>query len=540
MKRLFVTTSIGGLGLCALLLVPLQGCTDLNETPISSITPSNFFHTEGEVLAALAGVYAGLRNTASEGEYWGVSEVSTDEMVVPTRGSDWYDNGTWLETHRQTWSANSPATLSFVNNVWNTAYAGIARSNVLLEALQADAKLDSTHTIEGEARFLRAFYYYLLMDTFGGVPIATTTELKARARATRDSTFRFIESELLAIRPNLPKQWGDTTLLGTKVGRVTKGAVNALLANMYINARVFKNEGAGSGISATTYNTCLGVLVSGGKDACQAAIDVADSIINSGVYQLAPAFTDNFSPDNATSPENIFVIKFADADGLGFNMVMRTLHYNQFTPSPWNGFATLEQTYNAFDSLDQRRKMFLVDTQVNVETGRPATDRKGNPLVFTTTIANVTSATEGEGARIYKWPADPKHVQQNNGNDFAWFRLAEIYLIKAEAELAGGTGTSTPLALLRLVRARAFTGADTLSAVTTDVILRERLFELNSEGKRRQDLVRHGKFTAPFQYKLNTTTPTEDFRVLMPIPQTQIDANALLCQNPGYGPPACP
>src|SRR5438034_9954448 len=91
MKRLFVTTSIGGLGLCALLLVPLQGCTDLNETPISSITPSNFFHTPGEVLAALAGVYAGLRNTASEGEYWGVSEVSTDEMVVPTRGSDWYD-----------------------------------------------------------------------------------------------------------------------------------------------------------------------------------------------------------------------------------------------------------------------------------------------------------------------------------------------------------------------------------------------------------------------------------------------------------------
>ena len=539
MKRLFVTTSIGGLGLCALLLVPLQGCTDLNETPISSITPSNFFHTEGEVLAALAGVYAGLRNTASEGEYWGVSEVSTDEMVVPTRGSDWYDNGTWLETHRQLWSANSPGTLSFVNNVWNTAYAGIARSNVLLEALQADAKLDSTHTIEGEARFLRAFYYYLLMDVFGGVPIATTTELKARGRATRDSTFRFIESELLAIRPNLPKQWGDTTLLGTKVGRVTKGAVNALLANMYINARVFKNEGAGSGISATSYNTCRGVLVSGGKDACQAAIEVADSIINSGVYQLAPAFTDNFSPDNATSPENIFVIKFADADGLGFNMVMRTLHYNQFSPSPWNGFATMAQTYNAFDSLDQRRKMFLVGPQVNVENGKPTTDRKGNPLVFSVGIADVTAAGEGEGARIYKWPADPKHVQQNNGNDFAWFRLAEIYLIKAEAELAGGTGSSTPLALLRLVRARAFPGGDTLSAVTTtDVILRERLFELNSEGKRRQDLIRHGAFTACWQYKDVTTgtCPRPAALVLMPIPQTQIDANALITQNPGYLP----
>jgi len=531
MKRLFVSTSIGALGLVTLLLVPLQGCTDLSETPISSITPSNFFHTEGEVLAALAGVYAGLRNTASEGEYWGVSEVSTDEIVVPTRGSDWYDNGTWLETHRQTWSANSPATLSFVNNVWNTAYAGIARSNVLLEALQSTT-VPNQAAIEGEARFLRAFYYYLLLDTFGGVPIATTTELKARARATRDSTFRFIESELLAIRPNMPKQWGDTTLLGTKVGRVTKGAVNALLANMYLNARVYKNEAAGAGINATGYNTCLGMTVSGGTDACQAAINVADSIINSGVYQLAPVFGDNFNADNATSPENIFVIKLADSDGLGFNMVMRTLHYNQFSPSPWNGFAALAQTYNAFDPLDQRRKMFLVGPQVNVESGKPTTDRKGNPLVFTTTIANVTSATEGEGARIYKWPADPKHVQQNNGNDFAWFRLAEMYLIKAEAELAGGTGSSTPLALLRLVRARAFT-VDTLSAVTTDVILRERLFELNSEGKRRQDLIRHGKYTACWQFK-ETYCPAADKIVLMPIPQTQIDANALITQNPGY------
>src|SRR6266850_1108364 len=154
MKRLFVTTSIGAVGLCALLLVPLQGCTDLIETPISSITPSHFFHTEGEVLAALAGVYAGLRNTTNEGDYWGLSEVSTDEIVVPIRGSDWIDNGTWLETHRQTWTANSPATLSFVNSAWNSPYAGIARANVLLDALQ-HVTVPNQLRIEGEVRFLR-------------------------------------------------------------------------------------------------------------------------------------------------------------------------------------------------------------------------------------------------------------------------------------------------------------------------------------------------------------------------------------------------
>lgn len=530
MKRLFVTTSIGAVGLCTLLLVPLQGCTDLTETPISSISPGNFFHTEGEVLAALAGVYAQLRSTAGEGDYWGVSEVSTDEMVVPTRGSDWYDNGTWLETHRQTWSANSPSTLSFLNNAWNTAYAGVARANVLLDALAAGATVPNKASIEGEARYLRAFYYYLLMDLFGGVPLATTSEIKERPRVTRDSLFKFIESELLAIRPDLP-----TTRDAGNNGRVTRGAVDAMLANMYLNAGVYTKEGAGAGgINATAYNSCSGITVAGGLDACQAAINRSDSLLNSGVYQLADTFVKNFRADNNLSPENIFVVKFADADQLGFNFVMRTLHYNQFTPSPWNGFATLAQTYNAFDPADKRRNMFLVGPQVNVETGAPAFDRAGNPLVFTTTIANVTAATEGEGARIYKWPIDPAHVAQNNGNDFAWFRLGEIYLIKAEALNEQSPGSATALALLNALRNRTQPVDTALTGpITRDMILNERLFELNSEGKRRQDLIRHGKYTQAWEFKAG---PTADFRVLMPIPQTQIDANSLLknSQNPGY------
>src|SRR2546430_203330 len=226
MKRLFVTTSIGAMGLFTLLLLPMQGCTDVTETPISSITPGHFFHTEGEVLAALAGVYAQLRGTLDD--YYNVSEITTDEMVVPTRGSDWYDNGTWLEIHRQTWSATSPATLSFFNGAWNTAYAGIARANVLLDALQK-ASVPNQAQIEGEARFLRAFYYYLLMDLYGGVPIATSTELKALGRATRDSTFRFIESELLAVPAPLPLSV-DASLRG----RITRGAADALLASMYL------------------------------------------------------------------------------------------------------------------------------------------------------------------------------------------------------------------------------------------------------------------------------------------------------------------
>src|SRR3954467_6100774 len=534
MKRTFVVSSIGAAGLCALLLVPMQGCTNLDETPPSAITPGNFFHTEGEVLASLAGVYAQLRGTVDD--YYNVSEISTDEMVVPTRGQDWNDNGRWLENHQQRWTANSPFALADLNGAWNTLYAGVERANGLLDGIAKSSQaIPNAAVMEAEARTLRAFYYYQLMDLFGGVPLATVSPIGApdtaitpRARVSRDSLFKFIESELLAARAVLPVKW-DAGFSG----RVTKGAVDALLASMYINAGGFTKDAAGAGgINATAYNSCTGIQVAGPLDACQAALNRVDSILNSSaLYALADTFSKNFRPDNASSPENIFVIKFADEAGLGLNFVMRALHYNQFTPGPWNGFSALGQAYNAYDPLDKRRKEILEGPQVNVETGAPAKDRAGNPLVFTASIANVAQATEGEGTRIYKWSADPKHVNQDNGNDFAWFRLAEMLLIKAEAELNGATGTSTPLALVKQVRARAFT-VDTLTTVTVPVILRERLFELIGEGKRRQDLVRFGLYTAPFEFK---GTATEDFKVLMPIPQSQMDANPLMTQNPGYG-----
>ena len=525
MKRSFVKASIGAAGFFTLLLVPLQGCTNLDESPRSGIVPSNFFKSEAEVLASLAGTYAQLRSTLDD--YYNVSEISTDEMVVPTRGQDWYDGGTWLDLHYQTWNGTSAATGAFFNGAWNALSAGIARANVLLDALKTTA-VPNQAGYEGEARVLRAFYYYLLMDLFGGMPLATTSEVKTRPRVTRDSLFKFIESELIAARADLP-----LTRDAANNGRVTKGAVDAILASMYLNAGVFTKDSAGAGgINATGYNSCAGVTVSGGLDACQAAVNRADSIINSGVYQLADTFAKSFRADNASSTENIFVVKFIAADGLGLNFVMRALHYNQYNPSPWNGFATLAQTYNTFDAADQRRNIFLVGQQRNVLTGALVNDRAGNPLIFTTTIADVTQATEGEGARIYKWPADPAHIAQNNGNDYAWFRLGEIYLIKAEAELAGATGTPTPLSLVNTLRARVFNPAQPRSTVTADTVLAERLFELTGEAKRRQDLIRFGKYTDCWQYK--TPCPSAARTVLMPIPHGQIDANPLMKQNPGY------
>ncbi len=525
MTTSFVTKRIGAAGLSRLLVtffaLAALGCTNLDEDPPSSITLGSFFRNEQEVLSSLAGIYSQLRSTLDD--YYNVSEISTDEMIVPTRGSDWYDGGVWLDMHHQTWTPVSSVGNGPGNGIWVVAFTGIARSNALLEALP-NLTFTSKDSIAAETRALRAFYYYILMDAFGGVPIATTTKILARPRESRDSVFRFIEGELKAARPLLRVTWPAASN-----GRMTQGAVDAILANMYVNAGVFDKN---TGVNPTGYNSCTTVQI-GAQNACQAAIAAADAILNSTAgYALADSFAQSFRATNSTSKENIFVIKFAPVDGLGLNFVMRSLHYNQYTPTPWNGFAILAETYNAFDASDQRRKVILQGPQFNVETGAPAKDRAGNPLVFTTNIADPTQATEGEGPRLYKWPVDPKHIQQNNGNDYAWFRLGEILLIKAEALNELTPGDPAALALLNRLRARPQETVDTALAgpVTRDMILNERRFELTGEAKRRQDLIRNGKYTAAWGFK-----PASNVRnILMPIPQTQLDANPLLTQNTGY------
>jgi len=541
MKRPFVKISFGaGALLCGLLIVP-QACTNLDETPLSLITPGNFFHTEPEVLAGLAGVYAQLRSTAPEGGLYDANEVSTDEIVVPTRGKDWSDNGQWIDLHNVTWTPTSIATTNFFNGAWNTAYTGVARANLFLSAMENSSVPNKARYV-AEGRTLRAFYYYLLMDMFGGVPIVTTTDIQLKARSTRRELFDFIESELIAARDSgLPDTWG-----AGDNGRITKWAADAILANMYLNAGVFTKDAAGgTGINATAYNSCAGVTTSGG-DACAAAIAAADRILTSGHYLLAASLPQNFRADNYKSPENIFVVKFIAADNLGMGVAMAALHYCQYAPlTPWNGFSTLAQTFNAFDPADKRRNAILIGPQRDVLTGALVTVRvsnacpaytPANALVFTDSIGNIRSATEGEGPRLYKWPADPAHVAQNSGNDFAWFRLGEMYLIKAEAQhVLGQDGPA--LITLNTLRNRTDPVAPPLAAVSDSVILRERLFELFGEVKRRQDLVRFGKFTnrtdAPSGL-VGGKAASADYFVLMPIPQSQISANPMLSQNPGY------
>ena len=516
--------------LAPMLLLVGQNCTQLTEVPHDALTPETAFKNDAEILAGVAGVYAGLRAVEWVG-YITLQDLTTDAAIVPTRGNDWYDNGQWLDLHRQTWTANSAGTLAFLDGAWNDLFGGVAKSNLMIDVIEksglAQARKDSTLA---ELRTMRAWYYYMLQDMFGGVPLVVTTELKQYPRVPRDSVFRFLEKELLDARGKLPDKWD-----AANYGRLTKGAANAILASLYLNAGIFAKN---TGWSATSYNSCRGVTVTGG-DACAAAVAAADAVINSGMYSLSTNWFDNFGLDNKSSKENIFVIVHTKEGtaGIGGSWPMRTLHYNQLNTgwgSPWNGFATLAETYNAFGANDNRRGMWLAGQAKSFETGQNVNDRAGSPLIFTTTIRDVDAATEGEGVRFNKFPPLPSAATgQSHPNDFTFFRLAEMHLIKAEALLEQG---NTGGAQTELNRIHNLHDPGNPVIVSRDAILKERLLELSAEGKRRSDMIRHGKFLSWTEASLHghVNKSSEAFRLLFPISSKQLGSNPLLVQNPGY------
>jgi len=531
----------------SLLLVPLfmvgQSCTDLTETPHDALTPDNAFKTDAELLAGVAGVYAQLRSLGGNGDFTSMEDLTADVSIVPTRGSDWFDNGQWLDMHRQTFTPSSNGTGGFLVGHWNNPFAGIAKANLMLDVLSKSTSASKNATI-AELRTLRAYYYYVLLTEFGGVPLVTTTELKSVGRSTRAEVFNFIESELKASLTDLP-----ATRPAGEYGRVTKSVANAILASIYLNAGVFTKDcatgatGCASGFSPTSYNTCN--ITVNGQNACDAAIAAANAVINSGNFTLEPAgsWNKNFSLDNEKSTENIFVIVYTaeGTSGLGSDWPMRTLHYNQLNTgwgSPWNGFATLAENYNKFAAGDERRGMWLAGQAYSFETGAAVNDRTGNALIFTTSIPDATLATEGTGVRFNKYPPKPSaSTGSGHPNDLVLFRLSEMYLIRAEAKNERSDATAlADLNAIHNLRDAANPIAPALGVAMRNAIMNERVLEFSGEGKRRTDMIRAGTYTSWTEATANGVSATaRNARVtLYPVPASVLGANSLLTQNAGY------
>jgi hypothetical protein len=472
----------------------LQACTDLTETVYDTIPSNQFGTTDAQRAAILGPLYGNLRG------YKGTTEdfnTATDEQIVPTRGGDWKDGDNWRRRYFHTWSPTVDN--DFFNGMWTFCYGGIVGINRQLVD-NKDAALGA------ELRAFRAFYHFLAMDYFGNVPIVSVYSTDLPKQNTRAEVYAFVEKELTEVLPNLSKTVG-----GAYYGRFNQPAAYAILAKLYLNAQVYT-----------------------GTPQWAKAAAACDAIISSGAFSLEPNFMDNFVVNNQGSKETIFAIPYDKSAGTGFNLQMKTLHYlSQNTyrlgNSPWNGFCTLADFYNTFDSKDARKQMWLAGPQYTFD-GKLIID-EDRPLSFVPEIPQFEmpagSIARGAGVRCAKWQYEVGNPKADMSNDFALFRLADVILMRGEANYKLGK-TADALKDFNTIRARA--GMPAFTTLTDKVILDERGRELAWEGWRRNDQVRFGTFTAPKLFK----DKTPDTRNLYPIPQRQIDNNPNLKQNPGY------
>lgn len=506
-------------------------CTKLDQKFEGEVTANQVSSGGNSNTAALlSGLYQSMQGLfqGQEGIY-ALWEMTTDELIGPTRGPDWDDNGVWRVLHAQKYDGENQRIVDAFKNLNGIDFGA---TDIL--------RYNPTPQQAAEARLLRALADFMLLDGWGQVNYRDPGEsviTPSRVRVGADA-LNYIISELNAIIPNLPT--GPTYT-------ANKDAARILLMKCYLNKGVWASNA--TRIAPTFSAADMNQVIS-----------LADAIINTNAYSFTPNYFDNFAPNNGTiGSENIFTQLNQGGVQAG-NLQSRwrsTMHYNQ-NPGGWNGFATLSDFYNKFEAADKRKGDnyqsqgapanpgnrvnvgFLIGQQYNLNTDAPLKDRTGAPLVFTPQVKAIEVGTNLEvtGIRAFKYPID--YINTGAGtidNDYVYFRFSDVLLMKAEAILRGGTGTvagiygSTALQLVNYIRTLPSRNASLLLSVNLDQLLDERGRELYLESWRRQDLIRFGKYLAPFQEK-NYTSDTK--YVLFPIPNRFLAVNPNLTQNPGY------
>lgn len=478
----------------------LPACTNLEGNEVDSIiveSASGAF--QGNPTELLESAYNDLGAFGDQANIYALLNHTSEQMIPPTRGVDWGDNGVWRTLHAHTWDP----THSYVQGAWNQLNERAYKCNQVLASSPSAEQ-------EAEARFLRAFYMWHVMDLYGQVPIRQVTEgVDVDPKVyTRSEAFDFIMADLEAALPNLP-----TAGPAAQNRTASKAAANALIIRMYLNKAVYK---ATDPTGPYTFDAADMTKV----------VQAADAIIADG-YALDPNYFDIFSVNS-----NSEIILSANTDPQ--NRWMMTLHYSQ-NPSGWNGFTTLADFYDKFDANDQRignyptpdgtefsgiGRGFLIGQQYMDDGSVLVDSRSKKDLQFTRDVPLSGAATE-KGIRVIKYhPA--------NKGDYIMMRFGEVLISKAEAIMRGGSSTETALDVVNEIRAAR--GADPLTAIDEAAMLDERHRELYWESMGRIDQVRFGTFDGTWVEK----SVTEPFRVLFPIPQQALDSNPNLQQNAGY------
>ena len=522
MKRIVSNTFSPGVTLILILCV-ITSCTKLEpkiKDPNTIVQP---VPGTAPTPSSLSKVYEQLNQLIGQGNWYAMQEHTTDELMGPTRGTDWDDFGTWRKLHLHTWDAQH----NQIRDTWNGLNGALFQTTLLAETASGQT--------QAEAKFLRAYFSYIVCDLFGQVQHRPAT---AAANVipdvyTRSEAIDFIITELESIVNTLP------AFTRARRNMATKEAAQFLLAKSYLNKAVFKQNPESPAGPYTFAPADMNKVIS-----------LCNAIAANPDIKLNDFYWDNFTWDNGTkSTENIFVRQNSG----GINVVWASAMGNHYfmTPDGWNGFTTLADFYNSFDNGDVRKSADIPG--FTNTTGRPAgfligqqrgpngkkignaivdlKDRSGNPLIFTPDVSLFFS-TETKGIRTNKFPLDP--ATQNDGgwssaNEFPFFRFADVRLMKAEAILRGGTDPETPISIVNGIRTKR--GAPALGSINLAGLLAERGRELYLEGWRRNDMIRFERFNAPVMER-PTASPAS--RVVFPIPSISLSSNPNLKQNFGY------
>ncbi|MGI4739183.1 MAG: RagB/SusD family nutrient uptake outer membrane protein [Janthinobacterium lividum] len=510
-----------------LALLQLADSCKINEEFNGVLTPDQI--ASGNASSLLDGAYTAMRSPFQGAtQIFAMTEVTTDERLMPTRSGDWDDNGKWRALHLHNWDANHPEIRDAFANLGGVIFA----ANDVLQS-----KFNATTQQQAEARFVRAFATYWTLDLYDQVPYrepGETVGVLARVRKGSEA-LDYVISELTAVLANLPD---------APVYRGNKDAARCLLMKCYLNRGVYANRNAPT-FAAADMNQ---------------VITLADQIINSGRYRFANNYFDNFAPDNTNiGTENIFTEQNIGgvSSGAQYDLWRFISHYNM-VPTGYNGPCALPSFYDTFGASDIRRGTvysyangptnpgkrvnvgFLIGQQYNLLTDKPLTDRSGAPLAFTREVNIIETGANLEvtGIRPMKYPPDfTNNASGAIDNDMVHFRLPDVLLMKAEAILRGGTATTagsygnTPTALVNSIRTHTSRNAGALANVDLNTLYAERGRELYLEQWRRQDMVRFGKFLGPIEQGPTSSDPKY---LIFPIPNQQLAVNSNLTQNPGY------
>nr|WP_068889934.1 RagB/SusD family nutrient uptake outer membrane protein [Pedobacter panaciterrae] len=566
----------------------LTNCTKLNEVVLDEVLGEDASNPAG----ALAAAYDRLGDGTfvDHGAVFSLQEYTTDEALLPTRGSDWGDGGKWRSMHEFTWAADNP----IVTDNWNMLTNGITRSLTSIKANSTGSHAQKDLFL-AESKGLLAYYTYTTLDLFGQAPYRDPANEKAPLEIKQAaSAIDGLITEVEGLIPNLATLGEQST----HNGRFTKEAAYGLLANMYLNRAVYKDRYAAS------FNFNEKSVNSNDTD-MDKVIYYTSLLINPGKFRLESNYFDNFAIKNSGGSELVFVVvQKIDYIRNGSNSFAYVGVERNQKPSPanrgtnaacitpefyatWNG--------NHEDPRFTRKYQYSDGTWfMNNETGSvPATDivpksnnlpwfhfnrgimagpqygpklnssggfemtengrikvselymekSTGTRMDFTPEL-NFTNPTQAvfaqnqinRGARVFKFEFDPEEGNGSSNVDIPLIRLGAIYTMRAEAYFRKGQAALAlnDINILRTSRTREslYGNAPGVAIPSLDeaTLYKEIAFETYWEMYRRPQMIRFGKYELPFSAK-PTSQPT---RRIFPIPQSTLDVTKAFHQNPGY------